>query len=134
MCKFVQAAAVWNWWNFLEEQAARDGKAVLKLNLDETSVSICYPRVRGNIFCRKRRLPNTHKPCQNIKRSQLRSNFTCVCIICNRPDLQPLMPQVVICNNTQLSQKSAHEIRRALPANVSLVAARAHCALVPHIA
>ena len=48
----------------------------------------------------------------------LRGGFTLVTFICDRTDLQPLMPQIIICNEQLLTKKDLEEINARSPSNV----------------
>ena len=72
------------------------GTIALRLNLDETSVCLFQGDAKGNVFANKRQHPDGYA--QRAPRSKRRSCLTHVGIICDRPDLQPLLPQVIIGN------------------------------------
>lgn len=66
------------------------GKAPLLLNLDETSVAYSYHGAKGNHVRRE--------PFAKIQRRELRGAVTHVAIISDRPDVQPVLHQVIIGN------------------------------------
>ena len=45
----AEASAVWSWSNYLQSCAEASGRRVLALNLDETSISAIFTRLRGNV-------------------------------------------------------------------------------------
>ena len=89
--------------------------------MDETSVCLVPGVARGNIFFRKRRSPPTEEPVQRAKRSKQRTCLTHVAFVCDRTDLQPLLPQVLIGNCATFLQRDWAALTAACPANVHLI-------------
>ena len=116
----AQANAFWQWWNFAESRAPA-GRTPLRINVDETSVCLVLGVARGNIFFRKRRSPPTEEPVQRAKRSKRRTCLTHVAFVCDRTDLQPLLPQVLIGNCATFLQRDWAALTAACPANVHLI-------------
>ena len=110
--------AAWQWWN-LYEATAPGGKSLLGINLDETSICVFQGDIRGNIFVSRKR--QREEITQNVSRAARRRYFTHVALICNRPEIQALLPQVIIANTRTIPARSTLAIRRALPANIRLV-------------
>ena len=52
--EIYEAAAVWQWWNFLLAQVP-GGKAALRINMDETSICLYQGASKGTIIARKRK-------------------------------------------------------------------------------
>ena len=91
-----KASASWQWWNYCCSQVP-EGKSVLRINMDETSVCLWQGHRRGTVFVdRKRR--RGERVVQRVPRGKRRCCLTHVALICDRSDLQPLVPQVVIGN------------------------------------
>ena len=114
----VEAFAAWQWWNYCGSQVPT-GKAVLRVNLDETSVCLFQGGGKGTVFVQKRRRGG--EPVQRVSRAKRRSCFTHVGLICDRPDLQPLLPQFVIGNFATFLERDMHSLRARCPSNVVLV-------------
>ena len=101
----IQAAVVWQWFNFLKGQVP-GGKAVLRLNVDETSVCLFQGGGKGTVIAGKRKIRDrapdgasaSVEPVQKVTRTTRRTCMTHVAFVCDRPDIQPLLPQVVIGN------------------------------------
>lgn len=58
---------------------------------------------------------------QNVPRHKRRCYLTHVALICDRPDIQPLLPQVIIANESTMPAALMPTLRAACPANVYLV-------------
>ena len=70
------------------------GKVPLRINLDETSICLYQGEGKGTIIADKKR----SRPMQNVSRGKRRCCLTHVAFLCDRPDVQPLLPQVLIGN------------------------------------
>ena len=113
----LQAFAVWRWWNFCSGQSAI-GKEVLKINLDETSICLYQGDVKGNAFMKKR---CGREPVQKVGRGKRRCCLTHVAFVCNRPDVQRLLPHILIGNCRTFRAKDMASLRRVCPPNVKLI-------------
>ena len=124
----MQAAVAWQWFNFLKEQVP-GGKAVLRLNVDETSVCLFQGGSKGNVIVRKRKIMDqalggaaaSLEPAQKASRSMRRTCMTHVAFVCDRPDIQPLLPQVVIGNERTFPAAAFAGLVGSAPRNVHLV-------------
>ena len=114
VCLLAKAKAVWQWWNFYAE-----GNEILRINLDETSVCMFQGGMRGTIFASSVRGRSGLR--QRATRGERRSYLTHVAVICDRPDIQPLLPQIVIGNVATLRARDMDRLRRLCPPNVILV-------------
>ena len=98
-----QAAAVWQWWSFLKAQVPA-GKTFLRVNVDETSVCLFQGTAKGTVMARKRKFNDAtasdgpREPAQKVNRNTRKTCLTHVALVCDRPDIQPLLPQVAIGN------------------------------------
>jgi hypothetical protein len=114
------------------------GKAVLKVNLDETSVCLFQGDRKGNVFLSKRRVADV-EPVQRVPRGRRRSCMTHIAFICDRQDIQPLLPQVIVGNEATFPAAAFGVLQAACPANVRLVRQRSAwnnemlCAIVVRI-
>ena len=109
----------WQWWNYCCGQIP-EGKAALRINLDETSVCLFQGDQKGNVFVGKKRR-REGQPAQRIPRKRRRTCLTHVAFVCDRSDLQPLLPQVIIGNEATLPARAMARLRSLCPANVYLV-------------
>ena len=126
--KIIQAAAVWQWFNFLKEQVP-GGKAVLRINMGETSVCLFQGDSKGTVVARKRKIRGhapggaavAMEPAQKVSRSMRRTCVTHVAFVCDRPDIQPLLPQVVVGNERTFPATAFAGLQGSAPRNVHLV-------------
>ena len=122
----LQGAAVWSWANYLEASAAEQGRPVLAINLDESSVPAVVTHALGNV---PRAARGRHaaagapeaalpEPTQPVRKGADRQNFTLVATICSESWLQPLMPQVLLGKCKLLSARAWLALQEDLPDNV----------------
>ena len=90
------------------------GKTPLRINMDETSVCLFQGLGKGIVFIDKKRSP----PVQLVATSKRRCCLTHVAFICDRPDIQQVLPQVLIGNETTLPARRLAALRAASPRNV----------------
>jgi hypothetical protein len=74
---------------------------------------------KGNIFISKKR--GAPMPVEPATTGQRRRCLTHVGLICDRPDLQPLLPQFLIGNEATFLQRELAALRAVCPPNVTLV-------------
>ena len=94
-----QAHAVWQWYNCCAARVPA-GRAPLRVNLDETSVALFQGGGKGTIMCRKRKNPPAAEPHETASRAERGLCLTHVAFICDRPDIQPSLPQVLVASTT----------------------------------
>ena len=111
----VKAEASWRWYNYVESQVP-PGKEVLRLNLDETSVCLFQGSGRGNVFVSKKR-----RVAQHVPRSVRRRCMTHIGIACEKNDIQPSLPQVLIGNEATFPARAMAALRASCPPNVHLL-------------
>ncbi|CAE7721479.1 unnamed protein product [Symbiodinium sp. CCMP2592] len=104
--KFLQ------WVSWLRSRVPA-GKQAVFINVDETSISLARPDLKGNI------VPGKCSLQQKGKRT--RGALTHVASICNRSDIQPCLPQVILSNTRVVSQKLAKSLLPLQPETVRLV-------------
>jgi hypothetical protein len=109
---------VWQWWNHARAQIGA-GRQPLRINLDETAICLYQGDVKGTVFACKRR--QRDEAVQRVGRGKRRCYMTHVGVICDRPDLQPLMPQFIIGNERIFLARSIAALRAACPGNIILV-------------
>ena len=112
----LQAAVAWQWFNYCESQTPA-GKAILKINMDETSISLFHGNGKGNVLLSKKH----PRPVQRVPRGKTRACLTHVAFLCDQPEIQPLLPQIVIGNEATLPAGEMASLRAACPSNVRLV-------------
>ena len=113
-------AASWQWFAYLRDHAFQ-GKDLLLLNLDETSVKFCYPPQQG---LKVKRLGGTtggrDRCMRHATRGQQRKAFTYVAIVANDAAVQPHLPQIFIMASNYYTRAEHDRIEEKLPSNVSL--------------
>lgn len=85
--------------------------------MDETSLCLHQHEGSGTLFIDKKR----PRPVQRVTRAKRRCCLTHVAFICDRPDVQPLLPQVVIGNERTFQAGAFADLQAACPANVRLL-------------
>jgi hypothetical protein len=86
--------AFFHWVDYVKQQAER---TPLFINLDETSVPLSFPTVKGMVV-QRRWWKSPKAPGQNILRNMRRSAVTHVGLITHRTDIQAVSPQIFIGN------------------------------------
>jgi hypothetical protein len=113
-----QARASWRWYNYVSGQVPST-KAVLRLNLDETSICLYQGNVRGNIFVSRGR-----RPTQSVPRAKRRCCLTNIAVICDSTEIQPRLPQVVVGNEATFKAGALAALKASCPGNVVLLRQR----------
>ena len=119
VCANSQACISWTWTQWLINSLGGMDQVVI-MNLDETGVPMFMGDLRGNIIlepCSGRR---TVLPSQNVPRNLTRAAVTHVAIICNRPELQPCLPQLLLGDSSTLTIQAQRDVQAAAPANVTV--------------
>ena len=112
----IEAMATWQWWNYVSCQFS-DSREIIRLNMDETSVCL-FPGLRkGAIFIDKKRRP----PVCKTPSSKRRCCMTYITFVCDRPDVQPLLPQIVVANEHTFPAKSFQRLKAAAPPYIRLI-------------
>ena len=97
------------------------GRPQLLINIDETNVKLVPQERDGHVSKRAYRLFVKGRPMgRNASLAAQRSSITHVAAICDRPDFQTLLPQVVIAGANQLSDARLATLRLRAPACVRI--------------
>ena len=112
-----QALAVWQWWRYCGDQLPA-GKAFLRINLDETSVCLFQGGGKGTVFVKK---SGGKKPEQKVSRGKRRCCLTHVGLICDKSDLQPVLPQVIIGSEATFLVRDFDALKASCPASAHLL-------------
>lgn len=110
----LKAVAAFQWYNYLTT-CVPAGRTILRINLDETSICLYQGARFGNNFD-----PNGAAAVQNASLARRRAYMSHVAIICDAPHIQPVLPQVFICNERLFPQAELATLRAGLPKNVHL--------------
>ena len=109
----------WTWTHWLVDSLGGLDKVVI-LNLDETGVPMFMGDLRGNIIFEPRVGRGHVLPTQNVPRNPTRAAVTHVGLICNRPDVQPYLPQLLLGDSSTLTVQAQREVQAAAPPNVTV--------------
>lgn len=104
---------MWQWYNYLERETPA-ARQLLRINLDETAICLHPDAGKGNVFM-------TTRPIYRFERWKTRAYVTHVAVVCDRMELQPRMPQVIVGNERTLLSRALPLLRRNAPSNVVLV-------------
>ena len=117
----VQAAALWQWSNALHANVPPD-KTVLRINMDETCIRLHDGCTRGNLVAEAVEIKRSPKSLtQNVSSRDGKASCTHVSVICDDMDLQALLPQVLLLNNSLVSARCLRAIKASLPSFVLVV-------------
>jgi hypothetical protein len=115
----TKAKSVWQLFNYLEGLATARGRVLLLVNLDETSVCLYPGRSKGAVFVTNKLLRDGHG--QKVPKWKRRCNLTHIGVVCDRADVQAVLPQFLVANERTLPARSLEALRRACPPNVFLI-------------
>ena len=109
-----QAHAVRQWYNSCAAQVLA-GKQPLRINLDESSVSSCQGGGKGDIVSKRRREPPSEQAHERASQVKQRACPAHVAFISNKPDIQPLLPQVIVGNEATFLLRDLCSSASSLP-------------------
>lgn len=93
----------------------------MRINLDETSLCLFQGSGKGTVRIRKRKQNPSNAPLQKVSRNIKRSCLTHIALVCDRTDLQPRLPQIIIGNEATFQAKGFQALVAACPPNVHLI-------------
>ena len=112
-----KASATWQWWSHLRSRVP-PGSSILRVNLDETAIAVHPGSTNGSIFVSKRKLQEL---VEDVPMNKKRCYMTHIALICDRTDIQPRLPQVLVANEHTFRVRDMATLRAACPPNVHLV-------------
>lgn len=108
------------WYHYCNYVFSQLEKPALLVNLDETSLAHSYPKQKGMVVTKKKLQALGFGAARDrINTQQLRGCVSLAALICNVAHLQPLLPQVMMMNEKQLTLKLQSQFR-VLPGNIQL--------------
>ena len=120
LCESFQATALWRWGNYLQHLDPPEKTRVL-INVDETSVRLVPEEGKGHVSNRAYRLLCSGLPLgRNASLAAQRSAITHVTAICDHPEIQNRLPQVVLVGENQFTEGRAYRLRSEAPDSVHL--------------
>ena len=115
-----QAAAVWQWSNFLHAFAGTS-RRVLHINMDETGIRLLQCPGKGLVTClarkRKRSARGLKKP---ATKHESRAMFTLATLICDDEEVQKILPQIIIVGSGLITTRDEQVVASKLPSNMHL--------------
>ena len=115
---YLQATALWRWSNYLQHLDPPEKIRVL-INADETSVRLVPQEGKGHVSKRAYRLLCSGVPLgRNASLAAQRSAITHVTAICDHPEIQNRLPQVVLVGEKQFTEERAYRVRCQAPGSV----------------
>ena len=119
----TQAQIGWQLWNY-QCSDIPPGMTLLRLNLDETSVAYWHPMQNGTIVLENPYVAPTATASTKATHAQQRTALTHIAVICDRPDVQPFLPQVLAANYRSVKAGNVANIRAMFPPNVIVIRAK----------
>ena len=110
----LQAQAAWKWYNFIAAERGPD-RRILHVNMDETAVCVCQGGRPGHIF-----MSRGHTLAEKTNLSLRRAYVTHIAFVCDDPEIQKLLPQILICNKHTVNAADYAAVKADLPPNVHL--------------
>jgi hypothetical protein len=101
-------------------------KPILRINLDETSVSHFHGYGRGLLACRYDEQGKRIRPTQKVKHAYLRTYLTYVACFCDNSDVQQVLPQFIIGGEKTILVRLKPFIPGILPPNWTVIRSKNH--------
>lgn len=114
-----QANSLWRQTNYAETLAASRGRALVRVNLDETAVCLFPGRAKGAVFLTRADVSQGRG--HAVPRWKRRCYMTHVGVLADSPEAQRVMPQVILANERTLQARGLAALRLAAPPNVVLL-------------
>ena len=97
-------------------------RKVLRINMDETSVKLYQDAGKGMLVARACRLRRTPRSLvQNVSRKKLRSAMTHAALLCDDPEAQRALPQLLIAGEASMTAEQEQLVRSVLPEHIVLL-------------
>ncbi len=100
-------------WDVLRDKAQKSGKIILRVNVDETALTLGFAGHSGTL-----KKKNKHEPCLLQDIAPTRGTFSNIAFICDTPEVQVLLPQIIVGNESLLPKRVLDELSDTLPPNV----------------
>ena len=82
---------------------------LLRTNLDETAVAFWHPMKNGTIVLENPYVARTAIAATKATHAQQRTALTHIEVICDRPDVQPFLPLVLVANSHSVNMAEGQE-------------------------
>ena len=113
--------ATWQWAAYTYDRSHSSGKEALLINLDESPMPLVYEGVIGNVLKNQDAAHNSREPRRPATRTEQRTHFTLIAMICNVSWIQSILPQVWVVPERILSRSNWATLLGELPQNVYIV-------------
>ena len=101
----------------MERCAAAQGRRLLAMNLDESSIPAVFSHLKGNGALAAAARGTADEVTQPVPKGVDRQFFTLAAIICSESALQPLMPQGILAPQALLRAENWRSLQEDLPDN-----------------
>lgn len=109
---------MWRWSNFLNA-FAETSRRVVRINMDETGIRLLQVPGQGLVTDVARRAKRSARGLKRpATKHQTRAMFTLATMICDDPEVQRVLPQVMIVGTGILTAHERQLVERSLPRNV----------------
>ena len=110
-----EALAVWAWSNCVQQED-RQGRRLLRINLDETAVCMCSSWRDGFLVRAARQSSRAGRSLtRDFSRAEQRTNITHVALICDDAAIQPFLPQIILVSERLVHRDVCVHTQRSLP-------------------
>ena len=104
------------------EAAVPPGRKLLRLNLDETGCRLYYKPRKGDLADTGLKAAQKEgRLVQDVDAGKQKAALSHLAVVCDVPQLQPQMPQVILGNKHILSKVLVESLSPTLPANVHVL-------------
>ena len=117
---FCEAAAFWRWSNCVHSRVPAAKKRLL-VNMDETSVRLHQSPSEGHLVHSavvQKQLPKSLV--HDVSCGSLRGSMTLVAFVCDDPEVQRCLPQVLLASRALVTNESEAKLTPIMPENVLL--------------
>ena len=125
-CTHFRASAAWSLWNMAELTAAIRSRPPLRINMDETRITLHCQQRRGlkgsqaQLRALSRGSRRSKSLVQNVSLKQKRGGFTHIAMICDDSSIQPRLPQILLGNEHTFPAATLSSLQPTLPPNIIL--------------
>ena len=113
--------ATWQWAAYTYDRTQSSGKEPLLINLDESPMPLVYEGVIGNVLKGQNAAHNAREPRRLATRTEQRTHFTMIAMICNISWIQSILPQVLVVPERILNLANWRTLLNELPSSVYIV-------------
>lgn len=116
----AQAFGCWTWSNFLQT-VGDQGKPLALLNMDETSLKLSPETKEGWVVADRPDRESLVWQTNGASLGERRAAVSLVAFLCDKVEIQRVLPQIFLCNEHVLSQREVDELNASTNDNVFFV-------------